>query len=271
MNLFAKLAVTHHTSFMFWSVVLILQSFVVLSDNTYDWKPSVSLTDDFDEPVGFCVDIVGWGSGMDCNSLQVHSCKASGDDTQFEYQSETKTLRSVNYNSNCDGDGSSSPNNKACVVIHGNVADGATLGLTECDDLSENQKFEVKESSGLSGSYELRAGSISTDLCLVVSDTTRIAGPHLARDLFIGVCSSTDTNLKTWAIAPSLTSTDTSSSTTPAPSSPSTDTSSSTTPSPSPPSTGTPPSSSSSLLYMTYTGIASTFCIFFRLFISIIE
>lgn len=170
-----------------------------MSDNTWDWEPSVSLTADLDEPrkLGFCIDIKGYGQGINCDSLQAHSCKESAADTQFEYYSETKALRSVNYDANCESDPSA--NNRACVMVSGNLVDGATLGLAQCDDSLENQIFEAKESDD---HYELRAGGTSTGLCVAVSDTTRIAGSYVARNLSITECSSTAKDLKTWTVNP---------------------------------------------------------------------
>jgi len=175
-----------------------------MSDNTWDWEPSVSLTADLDEPrkLGFCIDIKGYGQGINCDSLQAHSCKESAADTQFEYYSEKKALRSVNYDANCESDPSA--NNRACVMVSGTLVDGATLGLAQCDDSLENQIFEAKESDG---HYELRAGGTSTGLCVAVSDTTRIAGSYVARNLSITECSSTAKELRTWTINSKLTET----------------------------------------------------------------
>jgi len=159
----------------------------------------VSLTADLDEPdkLGFCIDIKGFGSGINCDSLQAHSCKPTAADTQFEYHSATKALRSVNYDSNCDV--TSSANDRACVVVSSDLVDGASLGLTLCDDSSEKQTFEAKQSNG---GYELRAGGALTGLCLAVSDTTRIANSYVARNLIITDCLSTDTNLQIWTVNP---------------------------------------------------------------------
>jgi len=183
------------TSFFF--LIYLLLSDDVQSDNVYDWEPSVSLTANFDEPLGFCIDISGFGAGIDCDSLQAHSCKSSGADTQFEYHSSTKSLRAVNYNSDCDS--ITSANDRACVGVKGDLIDGDELGLVKCNPWKK-QRFEAIKKGN--GSYELRVGGTSSDLCLAVSDTTRNAGPFLARDLYIAKCSSTANELMTWTISP---------------------------------------------------------------------
>ena len=192
---------SHWIASIFWAVCLLLPShhIVVRSDNAYDWEPSVSLYGDLDEPrkLGFCIDIKGFGSGINCDSLQAHSCKKAGADTQFEYHSATKALRAVNFDSNCDV--TSSANDRACVVVSGDLVDGASLGLTQCDDSSEKQTFEAKQSKS---GYVLLAGGAPTGLCLAVSDTTRSAGSYVARNLFIADCFSTDATLLIWTVSP---------------------------------------------------------------------
>jgi len=176
-----------------------LPSFIVRADNAWGWEPSISVAADLDEPnqLGFCLDIKGFGSGINCESLQAHSCKESASDTQFEHVSTTNSIRSVNYDSNCNVN--TSPNDRACVTVTGNLLPNAELGLTSCDESSDNQIFEAKP---IAGGHVLRAGGEDTGLCLVVSDTTRAAGRYVARNLFIAVCSQTDNELKTWTISP---------------------------------------------------------------------
>merc|ERR1719491_2338588 len=93
----------HWIASISWTIICLLLPAVVVvkSDNAHDWEPSVSLTAALDEPLklGFCIDIKGFGTTIDCDSLQAHSCKSQAVDTQFEYDSATKALRSVNYNS----------------------------------------------------------------------------------------------------------------------------------------------------------------------------
>lgn len=174
--------------FVFFAVALATR---VYADNPYDWSPSVSVTDNLDEPdgAGFCIDIRGFGASLDCSGdLQAHSCKEAGTDTQFEYHE--KSLRAVNYNVNCQA--STSPEDRLCVTVVGDIVDGATLSLAECDDEAAAQTFELVND-------ELRIGS---GLCLVVDQTLRAAGRFWARNLFLGSCDATAGALKTWTITP---------------------------------------------------------------------
>ena len=158
--------------------ILCEKAFVITADNAFDWEPSVSVSDDLDEPQqwGFCIDIYGFGASHDCDELQARSCKTNGDDTQFEYHQATKALRSVNYNANCRRE--SNPDNRGCVKVSDDfdVTDGAPMALGECDE-SERQTFEWVASGD---NFELRmkvGADDEDDLCLSVSDTSMIPGP----------------------------------------------------------------------------------------------
>merc|ERR1712071_106617 len=105
-----------------------------------------------------------------------HSCKSSGDDTQFEYHSSTKSLRAMNYDANCNKISGLNTESRGCVKVNNeNIVDGATLGLDECDESMDSQRFTVVASNV---NFELHIG---TDFCLVVSDTTRPATSWVAR------------------------------------------------------------------------------------------
>lgn len=184
----------------FYSLIFVLLLISTCkADNAFDYEPSVSVTSDLDEPqqLGFCIDIYGSGSSMECDNMQTNSCKESGDDAQFEYHSPTKSLRAVNYDANCDQISASSTESRGCIKVNDdNIVDGATLGLDECDESMDSQIFTAVESNG---NFELHIGA---NFCLVVSDTTRPAGPGVARDLMISTCDSVPEELKTWTIRP---------------------------------------------------------------------
>ena len=91
--------------FLTFGLITMTSSFLfelIHAANSYPWQPSVSLTANLDEARGFCLDIVGFGDGMDCERLHAHSCKSAGADTQFEYHAPTQSVRAVNYNSDCE-------------------------------------------------------------------------------------------------------------------------------------------------------------------------
>jgi len=182
----------------------------IKAESPFSWEPSVSLTDGLDEPqkLGFCLDIFGFRTSLNCqNPMQAHSCKEAGADTQFEYHSETKALRAVNFDAGCNSITNVPENNnsRACVVASSTgIEEKATLSLAECDK-SESQTFTVVTNKI---SHELHVG---TSLCLAVSDTTRQAGQYVARDLYLADCNSTPEELKSWTITPTPTdNTDTS-------------------------------------------------------------
>jgi len=186
----------------------ITSSMVASATNIHGWQPSISLTNDLDEPdkLGFCIDIVGFGDGIDCSRLQAHSCKPSGADTQFAYDASTQSIRAVNYNADCDAFLPTAADSEACVAVVGERRVGATLGLVGCDEEdgdNDSRMFGLEKNDD--NSYELRSLGADDDtsrLCLVVSDTTRQANRYVARNLFLGDCDATPNELKLWTILP---------------------------------------------------------------------
>jgi hypothetical protein len=172
---------------------LLLVAVVVRADNPFDWPPSVSLPANLEEPegLGFCIDIAVFGASLvNCaGSLQAHSCKQAGTYTQFEYIE--KSLQVVNYDAAC-GVSADSGTVCACVQVSGEIAEGASLTLAECND-SQKQTFGLVNN-------ELRVGSGS--MCLVASTTLQQAGRFVARDLFLSGCATTSGEHKEWTITP---------------------------------------------------------------------
>jgi len=186
-------------TFLTFGFIAATSSFLFVSvhaANSYSWQPSVSLTANLDEPqaLGFCLDIVGFGNGMDCQRLQAHSCKSAGADTQFEYHAPTQSVRAVNYNSDCESIAEDNGGIPACIVAKA-IEAGARMGLAACDR-SDEQRFGL---NGDGNSYEL---VMADSLCIVVDDTTRQANSWVARNLFLADCASTPDELKRWTITP---------------------------------------------------------------------
>lgn len=163
---------------------------IVSADNIYDWVPSISLTDELGEPelAGFCLDVSGFGAGINCNQLQTHSCKRQGADTQFEYDPSKNAIKATNYAADCSS--SSSDSDKACVVVTSAIQEGATLGLAACDG-SAAQTFELVD-----GQFRIADGM----LCLGGSSELRAAGSFWARSLSLFDCASTDPIYTTWTV-----------------------------------------------------------------------
>jgi len=148
--------------------------------------PNLYLSDNLDEPggLGFCFDIFGFKDTLNCDStMQAHSCKAAGDDTQFEYDAAAKAIKSVNYNGNCGSGGG------GCFAVSGNMVAGAVFKVAVCDG-SSSQTF----SQTSAGEFTVGDGS----LCIGVGDTTSAAGPFYKRTLELVTCSATASQLKTW-------------------------------------------------------------------------
>ena len=179
---------------------------VVHADNPFNWTPSISISDNLDEPDGngFCIDITGFGSSLDCSTrLQAHSCKSQGSDTQFMYHEETKTIRSVYYNADCTAASSSGGGNGCIYAMSLEV--GGNLGITECDNDeligSDIATFDITENNQI----QLTMASTATGmlLCLAVDEELRQANSFWARDLHLVDCSNdgnTDAKYTTWTI-----------------------------------------------------------------------
>lgn len=148
-------------------------------------KPNIYLADNLDESqqLGYCIDISGHGSSINCGSMQAHSCKAAGADTQFSYDVATKTIKAANYDGSCAAGGG------GCLAVLGSLAAGSNFQVTTCDG-SSLQTFSY------SSDRTFVAGGSA--FCLAVSAASRAAGPFMARDLALADCSSTDSSLTTW-------------------------------------------------------------------------
>jgi len=198
MNSFSKKL--FHASFYY--LIFNQISISVQGHNAYNWTPSVSVAADLDEPqnLGYCIDIWGWAGNRNCTFLHSRTCKFDGDDTQFEYHEETKAIRAVNFNSGCQFN-NGSETDRACVQV-ANVEQNATFFVDECDPTSENQIFDLVESTSNAGNYEFHIGD---GFCVVVGSTSHRPGAMappmvMARDLFLSECDSVPSEFKTWAI-----------------------------------------------------------------------
>lgn len=164
--------------------------------NVFDWEPSVSLTDSFGVPEGLCLDIPGFGASLNCNgALQLHTCKSQGADTQFVFDFETREIRSVNYDSECQ---SITDNGKdsigACVTIDGNIAVGDNLRLAECDG-GIDQTFEFS-----TGTSTIRT-TANNGLCLAKTSAVGPAGPMERTDFALVDCETADSLDIAWTVS----------------------------------------------------------------------
>ncbi|CAK0846079.1 unnamed protein product [Prorocentrum cordatum] len=154
----------------------------------------------------YCLDIAGSPPHPECNSIQGHSCKTEGEDTQFKYDPDTQSIRSVNFNGNCNPLYNGSKNgmsweadseftNLACLTVIGELQAGSTFSLTRCTP-SDRQRF-VFTSRG-----QFVMGDGSSSLCVVLG---MIAMEYTDQDVFtrpaeLQDCESWPTELSTWKV-----------------------------------------------------------------------
>jgi len=151
--------------------------------------PYIVLSDNLDEPngYGFCLDTYGPGKS---ELMQTHSCKPkkpegtprndSGHDVRFEYDAQTKQVRSYAFEGLC------------MQVL---VATGKSeFALLECGDHA-HQKFAYIEND-----QTLRLES-DQNYCVAVDPKTQEAGPWVKRPLRLVECSETEPSLKQWLVS----------------------------------------------------------------------
>jgi len=150
--------------------------------------PYIVLSDNLDEPngYGFCLDTYGPGTS---ELMQTHSCKPKrddgtprndpGHDVRFEYNTETKQIRSYAFEGLC------------MQVL---IATGKSeFGLLECGDHA-HQKFVYSEAD------KTLMLEKDQNYCVAVVSTTQEAGPWVKRPLNLVECEATEPSLKQWDI-----------------------------------------------------------------------
>ena len=151
----------------------------------------IRLRDDLDDPLGYCIDVRGFGSGIRLDAdLQAHSCKStSADDQAFASIGEPAdgSIVLVDYD--------------ICLAV-AEPEPGASIVLGQCDDSSVFQRFEWLPD----GRLRLIAEPSASDptLCLgVAGGSGEPAGGrnHLRRDLMLRDCAATDLALIAWNAA----------------------------------------------------------------------
>ncbi|MEM7446413.1 MAG: hypothetical protein AAF414_24045 [Pseudomonadota bacterium] len=140
--------------------------------------PVIYLSDNLDEAdrLGWCIDTLGRGFA---ESLQAHSCKPQGGDVQFTLEPGRGLVRSVAFPDYC--------------MEHVPDAD-PVFALNTCDATNPRQQF----------AYDLGTEAISPagdpDLCVVVGEQSRQAGPFMSRPLLMALCSETDLAFRAWTV-----------------------------------------------------------------------
>ena len=152
----------------------------------------IRLRDDLDDPLGYCIDVRGFGSGIRLDAdLQAHSCKFnSPDDQSFVMLDDLPGVRIVLVD------------HGVCLVA-GGPEPGASILLGPCGDSAALQQFEWLDDGRLQLLVE--QDTAQPNLCIGVADGDgEPAGGrnHLRRDLLLIDCSDGDPALITWRTAP---------------------------------------------------------------------
>ena len=161
-----------------------LQPTVIL-EPTSESAPAVGLlrlVDRLDDPLGYCVDVSGFGVNLQLDApLQAHTCKPGSDDQLFAQL----------------GGGLRLERHGRCLVA-GATVDGSSVGVAQCDAGAAGQRF------GLDADGEIRlVAADGSALCVgVAGGSGEPAGGrnHLRRDLKLHVCDEAKPNLIRWEL-----------------------------------------------------------------------
>ena len=148
----------------------------------------IRLRNNLDDPLGYCVDVRGFGSGIRLDAdLQAHSCKSgAADDQSFAMLGEPPAggVVLVDYD--------------VCLAV-AEPESGASILLSPCDDESVFRRFEWLDDGRVHLIVEQDASR--PKLCIGVADGAgEPAGGrnHLRRDLMLRACAETDMALIAW-------------------------------------------------------------------------
>ena len=142
----------------------------------------IRLVDPLDDPDHYCIDVVGFGSGVQLQQpLQAHTCKPTDNrDEQFTHRPLTGQLYMEEYS--------------LCLQPDEPVQ-GSPLYLRECTD-SPLQRFDIFADGSI------RVGADGPDqFCVAVAPGTgEVINPiHKRRDLSLANCGATELNRMQWS------------------------------------------------------------------------
>lgn len=137
----------------------------------------IYLSDNLDEVdrLGWCIDTLGRGFA---EQLQAHSCKPQGGDVQFGYNSATQQIYSVEFEGKC-------------MAHLDPINPHVPFWLEDCNDVA-HQRFDIED-----GRIFLVE---DPQTCVVVGETSRMAGPFMSRDLTKAPCDTVDPLRAIWMV-----------------------------------------------------------------------
>ena len=144
----------------------------------------IRLVDPLDDPEHYCIDVVGFGSGVRLQEpLQAHTCKSTDNrDEQFTHRPLTGQLYMEEY--------------RLCVQPD-NPAHGSSLYVRACSD-SPLQNFDLFAD----GSIRVRADGPDQFCVAVAPGDGEVINPiHKRRDLSLAVCDATELKLMQWSFS----------------------------------------------------------------------
>ena len=148
----------------------------------------IRLRDNLDDPLGYCIDVRGFGAGIRLDAdLQAHSCKSNSPDDQSFATMEDPSLGTIVL---VDYD--------VCLAV-ADPKPGASILLRPCDDPSVSREFQWLDDGRL---HLLSSREYAQPmLCIGVADGAgEPAGGrnHLRRDLMLYDCEGAMPALTTW-------------------------------------------------------------------------
>ena len=148
----------------------------------------IRLKNDLDDPLGYCIDVRGFGSGIRLDAdLQAHSCKSNSPDYQSFAMLDAPMAGGIVL---VDYD--------VCLAVV-EPEPGASILLRPCDDESVFRRFEWLDDGQLHLIVEQDASR--PHWCIGVADGAgEPAGGrnHLRRDLMLRDCAASDLALIAW-------------------------------------------------------------------------
>ncbi len=142
----------------------------------------IYLADNLNEEakLGWCIDTRGRGFS---EWLHAHSCKPSGGDTQFLFDSDRGAIESVAFRGKC-------------MTLNDPTSANIPFGLLDCrdDDLAQQFVYDQK-------SMEIRLQS-DVSRCVTVAETITKAGPFQSRALVLAACADLAAGFRQWVVRP---------------------------------------------------------------------